>query len=98
MGRLAHAEQHLLGEVQGWRIQGVGGPRMVDLEAEPMLAAIKSATRAFGGKAAHYAALAHAEGVPVPPAALAAWLASAFGDAPRRRRRRRGLTQRERPV
>ncbi len=40
----------------------------IDLENLELHAAIKDATRAFGGKAAHFAALAHIDGVPVPKA------------------------------
>jgi hypothetical protein len=41
---------------------------LVDPEADDLLAQIKSATRAFGGKAANYAGLAHIDGLPVPKA------------------------------
>lgn len=37
-----------------------------DLPGPELLAAIQEATRAFGGKAANYAALSHIEGLPVP--------------------------------
>ncbi len=39
-----------------------------DVAPEQLLATIKEGTRAFGGKAANYAALAHVEGLRVPPA------------------------------
>jgi hypothetical protein len=39
-----------------------------DVAGEDLLAVIKEGTRAFGGKAANYAALAHVEGIRVPPA------------------------------
>jgi pyruvate phosphate dikinase-like enzyme len=39
-----------------------------DVSPADLLPAIKEATRAFGGKAANYAALAHVEGLRVPPA------------------------------
>ncbi len=35
-------------------------------DGEALVATIKEATRAFGGKAAHFAALTHIEGLPVP--------------------------------
>ncbi len=41
---------------------------VIDLDAEPLLAAVKTGTRAFGGKAAHYSALARIESVPSPKA------------------------------
>lgn len=41
---------------------------VIDLDAEPLFDAIKTGTRAFGGKAAHYSALSRVPGVPVPPA------------------------------
>ncbi len=41
---------------------------LVDLETQDLHDAIKTATRALGGKAAHYAALRRIEGLPVPPA------------------------------
>lgn len=41
---------------------------VVDLESEELFDAIKTGTRAFGGKAAHYGALSHVPGVPVPRA------------------------------
>ncbi len=40
----------------------------VDLESMDLYDAIKDATRTFGGKAAHYAALTHIDGLPVPKA------------------------------
>jgi pyruvate,water dikinase len=39
-----------------------------DVSPADLLAAIKEGTRAFGGKAANYSALAHVEGLRVPPA------------------------------
>jgi hypothetical protein len=39
-----------------------------DVPAAELLASIKEGTRAFGGKAANYAALSHVEGLRVPPA------------------------------
>jgi pyruvate,water dikinase len=39
-----------------------------DVAGPDLLAVIKEGTRAFGGKAANYAALAHVEGIRVPPA------------------------------
>ena len=41
---------------------------LVDADADDLKAAIKSATRAYGGKAAHYSVLAQIEGVPSPKA------------------------------
>jgi pyruvate, water dikinase len=41
---------------------------LVDLEADSVYAAVKKATLTYGGKAAHYAALAHVPGLPVPKA------------------------------
>jgi len=41
---------------------------LVDVGAEDLKAAIKTATRAYGGKAAHYSVLAQIEGVPSPRA------------------------------
>ena len=41
---------------------------LLDLETAPLRDAIKTATRAYGGKAAHYAALARVEDMPVPKA------------------------------
>ena len=41
---------------------------LVDPEAEDLRAAIKDATRTFGGKAAHYSVLANIDGVPSPKA------------------------------
>ncbi len=41
---------------------------LVDADADDLKAAIKGATRAFGGKAAHYSVLAQIEGVPSPKA------------------------------
>ncbi|MEZ4435221.1 MAG: PEP/pyruvate-binding domain-containing protein [bacterium] len=40
----------------------------VEMDAPDLRDAIKAATRAFGGKAAHYGVLIHVEGVPSPPA------------------------------
>ena len=40
----------------------------INIEAENLKEEIKMATRAFGGKAAHYGALAQIEGLPVPKA------------------------------
>lgn len=39
--------------------------KLVDLEADSIKDAVKKATLAFGGKAAHYGALSHVEGLPV---------------------------------
>ncbi|MCA9538282.1 MAG: hypothetical protein KC620_05310 [Myxococcales bacterium] len=41
---------------------------MVDLDAPDVREAIRAATRAIGGKAAHYGVLRQIEGLPVPPA------------------------------
>lgn len=41
---------------------------LVDLERDSIYDAVKKATLAYGGKAAHYAALSHVEGLPVPKA------------------------------
>mgnify|MGYP003632091251 FL=1 len=41
---------------------------VIDLSPESLLLAVKTGTRAFGGKAAHYSALARIEGVPSPKA------------------------------
>jgi hypothetical protein len=41
---------------------------VIDLDGVPLLDAIKAGTRAFGGKASHYSALARIEGVPSPKA------------------------------
>ena len=41
---------------------------VVDLESQPMAEALQAATRAFGGKAAHYAVLAGIDGLSVRPA------------------------------
>ncbi len=41
---------------------------VIDLTETPLLDAIKAGTRAFGGKAAHYSALARIESVPSPKA------------------------------
>lgn len=41
---------------------------VIDLDAEALLLAVKTGTRAFGGKAAHYSALSGIAGVPSPKA------------------------------
>lgn len=41
---------------------------VIDTDTEPLRQAIKTGTRAYGGKAAHYAALARIDEVPSPPA------------------------------
>ncbi len=68
-------EEHKPGEVQ---VPGANTDVVALTDCETMLAdfdpkdgpavvaTIKEATRAFGGKAAHYAALTHIEGLPVP--------------------------------
>jgi pyruvate, water dikinase len=70
-------EEHKPGEVQ---VPGANTDITALIDCEDMLtefdpkdgptvvAAVKEATRAFGGKAAHYAALTHIEGLPVPDA------------------------------
>jgi hypothetical protein len=40
----------------------------IDLEAEELFDAVKTGTRAFGGKAAHFGGLAHVEDLPIPQA------------------------------
>lgn len=70
-------EDHKPGEVQvpGANTEVVALTDCEDMLAEfdpkdgpAVVAAIKEATRAFGGKAAHYAALTHIDGLPVPEA------------------------------
>lgn len=41
---------------------------VIDLEAEELVDAVKTATRAFGGKASHYSALTRIDDLPVPKA------------------------------
>ncbi len=41
---------------------------VIDLASTPLLDAVKIGTRAFGGKASHYSALARIDGVPTPKA------------------------------
>jgi pyruvate,water dikinase len=41
---------------------------VIDLDAMPLLDAVKAGTRGYGGKASHYSALARIDGVPAPKA------------------------------
>jgi hypothetical protein len=49
-------------------LRNVGDIVAADVPAAGLLEVIKEGTRAFGGKAANYAALSHVEGLRVPPA------------------------------
>lgn len=49
-------------------LRDIGAIVPADVAGPDLLAVIKEGTRAFGGKAANYAALSHVEGLRVPPA------------------------------